>query len=158
MKETKQRLLKGSIVLAMAVVISAVVFFVLAICDVLPANPFKLGFAIFAFGIGGIFALYGLVLKGGYELAIGYILIVVGTVIVLIGVIKWYFILLIALSMLILGLLLLMLVKSDSLTVERTDENVGFKPYSEVLSEKKAQDAIKEAQPLPELKDYSKED
>ena len=158
MGKAKQRLLKGAIVLAMAVVISAVVFFILALCEVLPSNPYKLGFSIFSFGIGGIFVIYGLVTKGGYELAVGYLLLTVGTAVVLIGLLKWYFILLIVLAMLVVGLLLLMLVKSSSLTVERTNEKEGFKPYSEILAEKKIEDAKKEAQPLPKLKDYSRED
>ena len=158
MKNTNQRLLKGAIILAMAVIISTVVFFVLALCNVLPANPFKLGFAIFTFGIGGVFALYGLISKGGYEIAVGYFLIIVGTVIVLIGLIKWYGILFIAIAMLLLGLAILMLVKANSLVVARTDEKPDFKPYSEVLAEKKAEDAKEEAKPLPTLKDYSKED
>ena len=158
MKNTQQRLFKGAIILALAVLVSTAVFFILALCKVLPANPFRLGFAILAFGIGGVFALYGLVTKGGYELAVGYMLIVVGTAIVLIGVVKWYAIILIALAMLLLGLLILMLFKADSLLIARTNEKPDFKPYSEVLAEKKANDAIEEAKPLPTLKDYSKED
>lgn len=158
MKDLKQRLLKGAIVLAMAVVISAVVFFILALCEVLPVNPFKIGFAIFAFGIGAVFTVYGLVVKGGYEVAVGYFLLVIGTVIVLIGALIWYAIVLIALAMLVLGFLLTLLLKSNSLIIERTDEKSDFKPYSQVLAEKKEADAIKEAQPLPKLKDYSKED
>ena len=158
MKNLNQRLLKGAIVFAMAVVISSAIFSILAICDVLPANPFKLGFAILSFGIGAIFVIYGLVTKGGYELAVGYLLLVVGTVIALIGALKWYGIVIIALAMLVVGLFALMLLKGNSLLVERTDERPDFKPYSEVLAEKKAEDAIKEAQPLPTLKDYSKED
>ena len=157
MKNTKQRLLKGAIILAMAVVISMVVFFILALCEVIPAKPLKLGFTIFAFGIGGIFTLYGLITKGGYEVAIGYLLLVVAVVVVLIGVLVWYGILLIALAMVVLGLLLLMLLKSDSLVPQRTDEKEDFKPYSEILAEKKAEDAKKDAEPLPTLKDYSKE-
>ncbi len=158
MKNLNQRLLKGAIVVAMAVVICSAIFFILALCEVLPANPFRLGFAILTFGIGGIFAIYGLVTKGGYELAVGYLLLVVGTVIVLIGVLKWYGIVIIALLMLLFGLLLAMLLKGNSLIVQRTDEKPDFKPYSEVLAEKKAEDALKEAMPLPTLKDYSKED
>ena len=158
MKNTKQRLLNGAIILALAVLISTAVFFILALCKVLPANPFKLGFAILTFGIGGVFALYGLITKGGYEVAVGYTLIVVGTAIVLIGVVKWYGIILIALAMMLIGLVILMLLKSNSLLIARTDEKPDFKPYSEVLAEKKAADAIEEAKPLPTLKDYSKED
>ena len=157
MKNTRQRFLKGAIILAMAVVVSMLVFFILALCGVLDANPFKLGFAIFSFGIGGIFALYGLVTKGGYEVAVGYFLLLVGVIIVLLGVLVWYGIIFIALAMVLLGLIVLAFLKADYLVPQRTDEKPDFKPYSEVLAKKKAEDAKKEAEPLPTLKDYSKE-
>ena len=51
-----------------------------------------------------------------------------------------------------------MILKSDKLIQKTTDEDPNFKPYSQILEEKKAQDAIKDAEPLPELKDYSKKD
>ncbi|MBR2385408.1 MAG: hypothetical protein IKA99_07375 [Clostridia bacterium] len=158
MKNTKQRLFQGALILALAVVIFTAVFFILALCKVLPANPFKLAFAIFTYGIGGVFVLYGLALKGGYEIAVGYLLLVVGTIIVLIGLLKWYVIALIVVAMLFLGLLLLLVFKSNHILIPRTDESPNFKPYSEVLAEKKVQDAIEESKPLPTLKDYSKED
>lgn len=158
MKNLKQRLLKGSLILAAAVVLSAVVFFILAASGAISANPFKIGFAIFALGIGAIFMIYALVTKGGYELGVGLILLVIGLIAVLIGVLKWYFILVIALATLALGFLALMILKSDKLIQKTTDEDPNFKPYSQILEEKKAQDAIKDAEPLPELKDYSKKD
>ena len=142
----------------MAVVVSMVVFFILALSGVISANPFKLGFAIFAFGIGGIFTLYGLVTKGGYETTVGYILLTIAVAIILIGVLVWYGIVFVAVAMLAFGLLLLLVLKSDLLVPQRTDEKEGYKPYAEVLAEKKAEDARKEAEPLPTLKDYSKED
>lgn len=158
MKNLKQRLLKGSLILAAAVVLSAVVFFILAASGAIDTNPFKIGFAIFALGIGAIFMIYALVTKGGYELGVGLILLVIGLIAVLIGVLKWYFILVIALATLALGFLALMILKSDKLIQKTTDEDPNFKPYSQILEEKKAQDAIKDAEPLPELKDYSKKD
>lgn len=158
MKNMKKRLLVGSIILSMAVVISAVVVFILAMAKVLPSNPFKLCFAVLTLGIGVIFTVYGIVVKGGYETAVGFILITIGVVIVLVGLVKWYFIVLIACALLILGLMVLMISKVDSLQIETTDKDPNFKPYSEVLEEKKAEDAIKDAEPLPELKDYSKKD
>ena len=158
MKNLKQRLLKGSLILAAAVVLSAVVFFILAASGAISGNPFKIGFAIFALGIGAIFMIYALVTKGGYELGVGLILLVIGLIAVLIGVLKWYFILVIALATIALGFLALMILKSDKLIQKTTDEDPNFKPYSQILEEKKAQDAIKDAEPLPELKDYSKKD
>lgn len=156
MKNFKTRLLKGMIVLACAVVVSAVVFFILAMTNVIVANAFQLCFAILTLGIGVVFAIYGLATKGGYELAISFALILVGTIIALIGVLEWYFILIIGLAIAIIGFLALIFSKTDKLVVETTDEKPNFKSYSEQLEEKKAQDAIDDLKPLPELKDYSK--
>ena len=155
MKNFKTRLLKGMIVLACAVVVSAVVFFILAMTNVIVANAFQLCFAILTLGIGVVFAIYGLATKGGYELAISFALILVGTIIALIGVLEWYFILIIGLAIAIIGFLALIFSKTDKLVVETTDEKPNFKSYSEQLEEKKAQDAIDDLKPLPELKDYS---
>lgn len=158
MKDFKVRLLKGMLVLAGAVVISAVVFFILAMTNVIVANAFQLCFAILTLGIGVIFAIYGFATKGGYELAISFALILVGAIIALIGVLEWYFILIIALAIVALAFLVLLMLKADKLVVETTDEKPDFKPYSEQLEEKKMQDLIKESEPLPTLKDYSNPD
>ena len=124
--------------------------------NVIVANAFQLCFAILTLGIGVVFAIYGLATKGGYELAISFALILVGTIIALIGVLEWYFILIIGLAIAIIGFLALIFSKTDKLVVETTDEKPNFKSYSEQLEEKKAQDAIDDLKPLPELKDYSK--
>lgn len=158
MKNFKTRLLKGMLVLAGAVVVSAVVFFILAMTNVIVANAFQLCFAILTLGIGIVFAIYGVATKGGYELAISFALILVGVIIALIGVLEWYFILIIALAIAILGFLALIFSKTDKLVVETTDEKPNYKSYTEQLEEKKAQDAIKDAEPLPTLKDYSNPD
>ena len=154
----KKRFLKGSLIMAIAVILSALVFFVLSITNVITANPFKLGFAIISFGIGGVFTVYGLVTNGGYEIGVGLLLFLAGAVALLIGVLKWWAILIIVVLALFISLLVLLLAKSNSLIVERTDEKDGFKPYSEILEEKKRADAVKDAEPLPELKNYSEEE
>ena len=58
MKNVKQRLLKGAIVLAIAVVVAAITVFVLAATEVIAKNPFQLGFVVFAVGIGLVFSIY----------------------------------------------------------------------------------------------------
>ena len=158
MKNMKKRLLIGALILSIAVVVSAVTVFILAMAKVLPADPFKLCFAILTLGIGLIFTVYGIAVKGGYETAVGFILLTIGVVIILIGLVKWYLIVLIACAMIVIGLLVLMISKAESLQVTTTDQDPNFKPYSEILEEKKAEDSIKDSQPLPELKDYSKKD
>ena len=154
----KKRLLKGSLVMAIAVIASAIIFFALSATNVIKANPFKLGFAIISFGIGGIFTVYGLATKGGYEIGIGLMMFLAGAVALMIGALEWWLILIIVIGVLVISVMVLLLAKSNSLVIERTDEKADFKPYSEVLEEKKRADAVKDAEPLPELKDYSDED
>ena len=150
------RLFKGALVLAVAVVVAVLVFFVLAATGVIGINPFKIGFAILTLGIGGIFALYGIIVKGGYELAVGGILLIIGITIVLIGVLAWWIIVIIDAVLILLALLSLFLLKADMLVPERTDEKPDYKPYSETLAEKKAEREEKEKdEQLPEIKDYS---
>ena len=155
----KKRLLKGALILGLAIVVSALVCFVLAATDVIKCcNPFRLSFSILAIGGGAVFAVYGIVVKGGYELGIGLALLGVGALILLIGVLRWWIIVIIAIFLVLIALMVLLIVKADKLLVERTDEKKDFKPYSEVLKEKKEAEAKKADEPLPELKDYSDED
>ena len=150
-----KRFLKGAIVLSIAVVIGAIVTFVLAATEVLGVNPFKISFVILTLGIGLIFAIYGGIVKGGYELAVGLTLLIIGLIISLIGILKWYIILVIAIGAIAVAFLLLLLLKSGDLRVTRTDEETGYRPYSEVMKDKKAQNAIDDSEPMPTLKDYS---
>ena len=150
------RLFKGALILAVAVVVASLVFVILAATGVIGQNPFKIGFAILTLGIGGIFALYGVIVKGGYELALGGILLIIGITIVLIGVLKWWLIIIIDAGLILLALLSLLLLKADLLVPKRTDEKPEYKPYSETLAEKKAEREEKEKdEQLPEIKDYS---
>jgi len=155
MKNLKSRLLKGAIILAIAVVVASIVVFVLAATEVIAKNPFQLGFVVFAVGIGLIFTAYGALTKGGYELAVGLLLVLIGVCVALIGILKWWIILIIALGLILVAFLTVLFTKANSLIVERTDEKPDFKPYSEVLAENKEADAKKDAEPLPELKSYA---
>ena len=155
-----KRILKGGIVGAIATVVLAVVAFILAVVDVFEVNAFLLLLAVLSYGLGLTFLVYGLVVKGGYESAVGLVLIAVGLVVTLImASVKWYVILIIALAFLLVAGLSLLLFKSDFLVVKRAEEEQGYKPYDEVLKEKKA-NREKEKQEAEEikLKDYSNKD
>ncbi len=155
MKKTEKRLFKAALILAAAVVTAAIVFVILSVTKVITVNPFRIGFAIFTLGIGFIFSVYGIIVKGGYETAVGGLLLIIGLTVVLWGKLPWYAIVLIDAGLIILALLGLFIMKSGQLVPERTDEKEGYKPYSETLAEKKAKQAEEDQKPLPELKDYS---
>ena len=92
---------------------------------------FLLGFMILSAGLGLVFFVYGLTVKGGYEMATGYILIIVGITLLLVAVkLKWYGIVFIDIALALLGFVILLLLKSKSLIVERTDEKAGYKSFN----------------------------
>ena len=139
-----KRLLVGGIIVSATLVIFALVGFFLADANVFKVNPFKLMFIILTLGVGLVFTVYAIATKGGYELAVGGIFLTIGVILILIGAVKWYGIILIALAMLALLFFGLLLLKSDKLIVERADEKEDYKPfksYSEQLKEKEANKA-----------------
>ena len=105
-----------------ALLVLGLVSFFLADSGVIKVNAFQLMFAVMAIGAGLTFVVYGVISKGGYELAVGGLCFDVGVIIALIGLVRWYGIILIAMGIAALLLLGLMFVKADYLIVKRTDE------------------------------------
>lgn len=158
MKKNRNLLLFG-IIAAIAVVALSVVFFVLGLTGVFKINEFLLGFMILSAGMGLVFMAYGIVVKGGYETATGYILIVVGLTLLFVALhVIWYAILFIDLALVLIGVLLLIAIKSRYMIVERTDEKDGYKSFYDVKAEKDAEEKKKEEEnPVPEFKRPSDE-
>ena len=130
-KNKKTNLLVWGVVAAVAMVILSVVGFVLAMTGVFAVNEFLLGFMILSAGLGLVFFVYGLVVKGGYETATGYILFCVGLTLLFVAIeVKWYGILIIDVALLLVGLAILILLKSRSMIVDRTDEKPGYKSFT----------------------------
>lgn len=150
-KNKKTNLLVWGVVAAVAMVILSVVGFVLAMTGVFAVNEFLLGFMILSAGLGIVFLVYGLVVKGGYETATGYILFCIGLTLLFVALeVKWYGILIIDAALLLIGLAILILLKSKSMIVERTDEKPGYKSFYEQKAEKDAEEKAKE-EAAPEI-------
>ena len=150
-KNKKTNLLVWGVVAAVAMIILSVVGFILAMTGVFAVNEFLLGFMILSAGLGIVFFVYGLVVKGGYETATGYILFCVGLTLLFVALeVKWYGILLIDFALLLVGLAILILLKSKSMIVERTDEKPGYKSFYEQKAEKDAEEKAKE-EAAPEI-------
>lgn len=150
-----KRMAVAAIIVAAAVLVCAIIGFILAANDVFGINPFRLFFIVLTVGIGLALFVYGVVTKGGYEFAVGSFVLLVGVTLIMIGV-KWWIIVLVDFALVLLILLLLLILKSDRLFVERTDEKEGYKPYTERLAEKKAAEAEAEKnRPLPEIKSFA---
>lgn len=151
------KMLKAAIIAAIAVVALAIVALILAVTKVFDVNPFKLCLLVLTIGLALVFLVYGIAVKGGYETAVGILIAMVAVTILLIPVIKFWVILIDALLG-VFAILALMLLKSDKLLVKRAEEEPNYKTYEQVKAEKEVKRAEEEAKPLPELKNYNKED
>ena len=138
MNDKKTNKLVWGLIAAAVMVILSAVGFILALTGVFEINGFLLGFMILSAGLGLVFFVYGLTVKGGYEMATGYILIIVGITLLLLA---------------LLGFVILLLLKSKSLIVERTNEKAGYKSFNEQKAEAKAkEEEEKKDAPVPEFK------
>lgn len=159
MKDKKTSKLIWGVVAAIAMIVLSVAGFVLAMTKVFDINEFLLGFMILSAGLGVVFFVYGLVVKGGYETATGYILFSVGLTLLFVALeVKWYGIVIIDLALLLAGVAILILLKSKSMIVTRTNEQPGYKSFYEQKAENDAAEKAKEdAKPKVEFKSPSKE-
>lgn len=150
-KQRKTNFLVWGIIAAIAMIIFSAVGFILSFTKVVDVNPFLLGFMILSAGIGIVFFVYGLVVKGGYETATGYILFVIGVTLLFVALeLVWYAIMFIDIALLAIGFAVLMLLKAKSLIVETTDKKEGFKSFYEQKAEKDAEEKAK-AEAAPEI-------
>lgn len=150
-KQRKTNFLVWGIIAAIAMIILSAVGFILSFTKVVDVNPFLLGFMILSAGIGIVFFVYGLVVKGGYETATGYILFVIGVTLLFVALeLVWYAIMFIDIALLAIGFAVLMLLKAKSLIVETTDKKEGFKSFYEQKAEKDAEEKAKE-EAAPEI-------
>ncbi len=150
-KQRKTNFLVWGIIAAIAMIILSAVGFILSFTKVVDVNPFLLGFMILSAGIGIVFFVYGLVVKGGYETATGYILFVIGVTLLFVALeLVWYAIMFIDIALLAIGFAVLMLLKAKSLIVETTDKKEGFKSFYEQKAEKDAEEKAK-AEAAPDI-------
>ena len=150
-KQRKTNFLVWGIIAAIAMIILSAVGFILSFTKVVDVNPFLLGFMILSAGIGIVFFVYGLIVKGGYETATGYILFVIGVTLLFVALeLVWYAIMFIDIALLAIGFAVLMLLKAKSLIVETTDKKEGFKSFYEQKAEKDAEEKAK-AEAAPEI-------
>ena len=119
-------------------------------------NSFMLLFVIMAFGFGAIMTASGVYTKSGYELMVGLTLIDIGLALLLGGLkVHVAVTVIVVVAVLIVAVLATMLLKSKHIEIERTDEQEGFKSYTEVLKEQKEKEQKElEETPMPEIKSF----
>lgn len=156
-KHNLSKMLKVALIAAAAVIVFSIVGLLLAYFEVLNVKPWKLCLLILLFGLALVFVVYGLIVKGGYETAVGLSLAAIGATILLVPVLKWYTILVVVLFLALI-LLVLMILKAEKLVVKRAEDEPDFKSYEDVRKEKLEKQAEEESKPLPEIKNYNKDD
>lgn len=139
-KKKMKRVVIGGAVCGAAIVVCAVVAFLLADSGAIAVNPFKLMFAVLTLGAGVALGVYGVIVKGGYEFAVASILLVIGIVLVLAGLVKWYVVVVVAVAAALVLFMALIALKAEFMHVERTDEKEGYKSYMQLKEEEKARE------------------
>ena len=117
-------------------------------------SSFGVMLAVLLLGTGLYVTLHSLVVKGGYEFAIGSLLLSIGVVVLLIILkVFWAIILIVGIVLIALVFLGLLLLKAQYLHIERSDEKEGFVPYIEKLAKEKEQEK-QEEENVPTIKSF----
>ena len=145
-----------SIIALILVIAVATVLGALQVSNVidLKVDTFLLIMTVLTLGIGLYVTAYALIKKGGYEYAVGGILLYIGLILLMVCLkLDVWLIVIIAVGLLLIMALIPFIVKANSLIVERTNEKDDFVPYMDKLAEQKQKEK-EEEQPLPEIKSF----
>ncbi len=155
----KQNKTLGIIVSAVALILIiaiAAIFGVLVATDTIKANvnPFLLMLTILTLGSGIYVIGYSIVVKGGYEYAVGGVLSVIGVILLLVTLkVNWIVTVIVSIAALAIVFVGLFLIKAKFLNIERTNESEDFVSYEEQRKKEKEEKAAKEEE-LPEIKSF----
>ena len=147
-----------SIVALILVIAVATVLGALQVSGVidLKVDTFLLIMTVLTLGIGLYLTIYAIIRKGGYEYAVGGILLIVGIILLMVCLkAEIWLILLVGVGISLIAMLVPFLLKAKSLAVERANEKEDFVPYMQKLEEQKKEEKEKEeSEPLPEIKSF----
>ena len=156
--------MKNKLLLVLSLVAAVLVVALSAVLGILKSlavinvafTVFEIVFTVLTYGFGIIVLIYGLVGKGGYEKAIGLILLDVAVVCTLIfAKVFWVVTIIVAFALIAITALLMFLFYAKNLRPERTNEKEDFVSYTEVLEKQKAEEKANE-EPMPEIKSFKK--
>ncbi len=117
-------------------------------------STFLLMLTILTLGIGAYLVVFAIVKNGGYELAVGGILTVIGVSLLLVCLdVYWVINLIVTLSLLVVAFVSLFLLKASKITFTTSDKEEGYVPYMEKLKQEKEIESKKEEE-LPEIKSF----
>ena len=145
-----------SIIALILVIAVATVLGALQVSNVVDfkVDAFLLMMTALTLGVGLYVTIYSLVKKGGYEYAVGGILLVTGIILLLVCLkLKPWLIVIIGVGIGIIAMIIPFIMKAGSVNVERTDEKADFVPYMEQLARQKQEEKEREEE-LPEIKSF----
>ena len=145
-----------SIVALILVIATATVLGALQVSNVidLKVDTFLLIMTVLTLGIGLYLTVFSIVRRGGYEYAVGSILLLIGVILLMIC-LKVYalVIVIVGVGLALITALIPFLLKANSLIVERTNDKKDFVPYMEKLEQEKQKEKETE-EPLPKIKSF----
>ena len=145
-----------SIVALILVIATATVLGALQVSNVidLKVDTFLLIMTVLTLGIGLYLTVFSIVRRGGYEYAVGGILLLIGVILLMIC-LKVYalVIVIVGVGLALITALIPFLLKANSLIVERTNDKKDFVPYMEKLEQEKQKEKETE-EPLPKIKSF----
>ncbi len=117
-------------------------------------STFLLMLTILTLGIGAYLVVFGIVKNGGYELAVGGILTVIGVSLLLVCLdVNWAINLIVTLALLAVAFISLFLLKASKISFKTSDKEEGYVPYMEKLSKEKEEEKNGEEE-LPKIKSF----
>lgn len=117
-------------------------------------NVFLLMFTTLTLGLGLYLSVFAIVRKGGYELAVGLILTIIGVALLLVTLkVDWLITVIVTVGLVVIALFVMILSKAKPLAIERADEKEDFVPYMEQLQAQKQQEKETEEE-LPKIKSF----
>lgn len=154
-KLSKLEIIISSLVLIVVVALATIVG-ILKIENVIKAdvNAFLLMLTVLTGGAGLYVTIFGVLRKGGYELAVGLLLFVIGIILLLVTLkVKAVIVIIVTVALILIVTFIMIISKAGSLQVERTDEDPNFKSFNEKLQEQKQLEKETEEE-LPKIKSF----
>lgn len=154
-KLSKLEIIISSLVLIVVVALATIVG-ILKIENVIKAdvNAFLLMLTVLTGGAGLYVTIFGVLRKGGYELAVGLLLFAIGIILLLVTLkVKAVIVIIVTVALILIVTFIMIISKAGSLQVERTDEDPNFKSFNEKLKEQKQLEKETEEE-LPKIKSF----
>ncbi len=154
-KLSKLEIIISSLVLIVVVALATIVG-ILKIENVIKAdvNAFLLMLTVLTGGAGLYVTIFGVLRKGGYELAVGLLLFAIGIILLLVTLkVKAIIVIIVTVALILIVTFIMIISKAGSLQVERTDEDPNFKSFNEKLQEQKQLEKETEEE-LPKIKSF----